>query len=378
MRIPFNRSERASLGIEWELELVDLTSRELTPLASEILDQIRPAGQPHHPRAKHELFESTIEVITGVCQTVEEAVDDLRATVAEVTDAAAERGAGLICSGSHPFSDWALQKVSPDPRYARLLDQMQLPARQLLTFGVHVHVGVRAVEKVIPIVNALTQYVPHFLALSASSPFWVGADTGLASVRTKIFEQLPTAGLPQQLASWKQFEAYMDLLIRTKAISSIREVWWDIRPHPDFGTVEVRICDGLPTLEEVAAVGAMTQCLVERLDREYDRGYTLPVPRGWVVRENKWRAARHGINAEVIVDDRGTVVPVADAITDLVEDLMPIARRLGCSEQLSGVERILAAGPSYARQRAVAEAHEGDLRVVVDSLLVEARDGLRR
>jgi carboxylate-amine ligase len=376
MRIPFNRSERSSLGIEWELELVDLGTRELTPLASEILEQIRPAEQAYHPRAKHELFENTIEVITGVCQTVEAAVDDLRGTVDEVAAAAAERGAGVICSGSHPFSDWATQKVSPDARYARLLDQMQLPARQLLTFGVHVHVGVRAAEKVIPIVNALTQYIPHFLALSASSPYWAGTDTGLASVRTKIFEQLPTAGLPHQLGNWKQFEAYMDLLIRAKAISSIREVWWDIRPHPDFGTVELRICDGLPTLEEVAAVGALAQCLVERLDREYDRGYTLPVPRGWVVRENKWRAARYGIAAEVIVDDRGTVAPVADAITDLVEDLMPTARRLGCSEQLTGVERILAAGPSYARQRAVAQAHEGDLRAVVDSLLAEARDGL--
>jgi carboxylate-amine ligase len=239
-----------------------------------------------------------------------------------------------------------------------------------------VHVGVRAPEKAFPIVNALTQYVPHFLALSASSPYWVGCDTGLASARTKVFEGMPTAGLPYQLSGWDEFEHYMETLIGTHAIESVREVWWDIRPHPDFGTVELRICDGLPTLDEVGAVAALSQCLVEQFDTQLDRGYTLPTPAGWVIRENKWRAARHGLDADIVVDEKGTVRPVRQAILDLVEDLEPIARRLDCSDELLDVERILAVGASYQRQRAVAARHGGDLRPVVDSLLAELRDGL--
>jgi carboxylate-amine ligase len=362
--------------VEWELELVDLDSRQLRSGASDILEAIRPDGADEHPKAKHELLESTVEVITGVCTTVAEARADLAETVAAVQAEAAKLNLGLMCSGTHPITDWATQDISPSPRYQRLIEQMQWLARRLQIFGVHVHVGVRDVGKAIPIVNALTQYVPHFLALSASSPYWVGTDTGLASARSKVFEGLPTAGLPYQLTGWDQFEAYMETLIATRTIQSIREVWWDIRPHPNYGTVELRICDGLPTLEEITAVAALSQCLVERFDRELDRGYVLPVPKGWVVKENKWRAARYGLDADIIVDDKGTVAPVRRALTDLVEDLMPTARRLDCEKELAGVERILAAGASYQRQRAVAAQHDGDLTAVVDSLLAEMRDGL--
>jgi carboxylate-amine ligase len=376
VHIPFTPSTRSSLGVEWELELVDVDTRQLRSGASEILAAIRPDGAEEHPKAKHELLESTVEVITGVCTTVAEARADLAETVASVEVEAAKRNLGLMCSGTHPMTDWSTQEISPDPRYHRLVEQMQWTARRLAIFGVHVHVGVRDRDKAIPIVNALTQYLPHFLALSASSPYWIGTDTGLASARSKVFEALPTAGLPYQLTGWEQFEEYMETLIATRTIQSIREVWWDIRPHPDYGTVELRICDGLPTLDEIATVAALSQCLVERFDRELDRGYTLPVPRGWVVKENKWRAARFGLDAEIIVDDKGTVTPVRRALTDLVEDLMPTARRLDCVDELAGVERILAAGASYQRQREVAAQHDGDLTAVVDSLLVEMRDGL--
>jgi YbdK family carboxylate-amine ligase len=376
VHIPFTPSTRSSLGVEWELELVDLDTRQLRSGASGILEAIRPDGAEEHPKAKHELLESTVEVITGVCTTVAEASADLADTVSVVRAEAARRNLGLMCSGTHPTTDWATQEISPSTRYHRLIEEMQWLARRLQIFGVHVHVGVRDVGKAIPIVNALTQYVPHFLALSASSPYWVGTDTGLASARSKVFEGLPTAGLPYQLAGWDEFEAYMETLIATRTIQSIREVWWDIRPHPHYGTVELRICDGLPTLEEISTVAALSQCLVERFDRELDSGYTLPVPRGWVVRENKWRAARHGLDADIIVDDKGTVAPVRRALTDLVEDLMPTARRLDCEKELAGVERILAAGASYQRQRAVAAQHDGDLTAVVDSLLAEMRDGL--
>jgi carboxylate-amine ligase len=376
VHIPFTPSTRASLGVEWELELVDIDTRQLRSGATEILTAIRPEGAGEHPKAKHELLESTVEVITGVCTTVAEARADLADTVSVVAAEAARHNLGLMCSGTHPITDWATQEISPDARYHRLIEEMQWLARRLQIFGVHVHVGVRDVAKAIPIVNALTQYIPHFLALSASSPYWVGADTGLASARSKVFENLPTAGLPYQLSGWDQFEAYMETLIATRTIQSIREVWWDIRPHPRYGTVELRICDGLPTLEEISTVAALSQCLVERFDRELDSGYILPVPRGWVVKENKWRAARHGLDAEIIVDDKGTVAPVRRALIDLAEDLMPTARRLDCEKELAGVERILAAGASYQRQREVAAKHDGDLTAVVDSLLAEMRDGL--
>lgn len=376
VEIPFRSSERASLGVEWELQLIDRTTRELAPGANEILDQLRPEGAEEHPKAKHELLQSTVEIITGICTTVAEAKADLAGTLAEVVAAADERNLALMCAGTHPFTDWQTQLISPKERYLELVERMQWMARRMQIFGVHVHVGVRAPEKAIPIVNALCQYIPHFLALSSSSPFWVGCDTGLASARTKIFEGMPTAGLPYQLADWTEFEHYMETLISTKSIESVREVWWDVRPHPDFGTVELRICDGLPTLDEVGAVAALAQCLVEQFDTQLDRGYTLPTPESWVLRENKWRASRYGLDADIVVDEKGTVRPVRQAIVDLVEDLRPTAKRLDCEAELADVLRVLEVGASYQRQRAVAAENDGALEPVVDSLLAELRDGL--
>lgn len=372
MQIDFQSSERSTLGVEVELELVDRESRELRSGASEILavlNKEHPDGK--HPKVKHELFESTLELITGVCETVPEARADLEATLAEVAPLAEARGMGLMCSGTHPFSDWAVQEISPDDRYHRLVGEMQWPARQLVIFGIHVHVGVRSPEKAIAIANAVSAYIPHFLALSASSPYWMGKDTGLASSRSKVFESLPTAGLPQQFSGWEGFEEFMTTLISAQAISSIREVWWDIRPHPTFGTVELRICDGIPTMTEIVIVAAMSQCLVEWLDTLLDRGHPLPCPRAWIVRENKWRAARHGVQAEII-DGSGAIVPMREAIGELVDELTPVARRLGCEEELCGAFRILEHGPSYLRQRRLVAAGAG-LPDVVDSLIEELR-----
>jgi carboxylate-amine ligase len=376
VQIPFHSSERSSLGVEWELQLVDPGTRELTAGAIDVLADITPGGLAEHPKAKHELLQSTIEIITGICTTVAEAKADLAGTLAEVVEAADRHGLALMCAGSHPFTRWDSQQISPKDRYRQLVERMQWPARRLQIFGVHVHVGVQAPDKAIPIVNALTTYLPHFLALSASSPFWSGCDTGLASARTKVFEAMPTGGLPHQLADWAEFEEYMGTLIRAGAIESVREVWWDVRPHPDFGTVELRVCDGLPTLDEIGAVAALAQCLVEQFDTQLDRGYTLPTPVEWVLRENKWRATRYGLDADIVVDEAGTVRPVREAIAELVEELAPVAKRLGCEAELADVTRVLAVGASYQRQRAVAAAHDGDLRAVVDSLLGELRDGL--
>jgi len=374
VHIDFTSSRRASLGVEWELELVDLETRQLASASDDVLAAISPGGE--HPKAKHELLQSCVEVITGICQTVAQAREDLAHTVAEVTKAADERNLGVMCSGTHPITDWATQRITDNARYALLVERNQWMARQLQIFGVHVHVGVRAPDKAMPIVNGLLSYLPHFLALSASSPYWIGSDTGLASYRSKVFEALPTAGLPYQLSGWPAFEKYMEALISSHAIESVREVWWDIRPHPGFGTVELRICDGLPTLDEIVCVAALAQCLVERFDRQLDHGYTLPEPRPWLVRENKWRAARYGLDAEIVIDNTGSLQPVTEAITDLVDDLLPIARRLDCERELESIPRLIQCGASYQRQRAVAAANNGDLAPVVDSLIAEMRDGL--
>lgn len=371
MPIEFTSSPRPTLGVEVELELVDRESRELVTGAHEILTEIKqtlPEGEPG--KAKAELLQSTIEIITGICDTVRDAQEDLGASLELLREYTDRDGLLIMCSGTHPFTDPATQVISPDPRYLRLVDEMQWPARQMQIFGIHVHVGVRSGEKAIAMVNALSAYIPHFLALSASSPYWMGHDTGLASCRTKVFEGLPTAGPPWQLTGWAQFERLMDTLIAARSISSIREVWWDIRPHPGFGTVELRICDGMPTLREIGVVAALGQCLVQRFDTLLDRGYALPTPRAWLVRENKWRAARYGIDAAIVVDEAGTTIPLREAMRELVEDLMPVAARLGCGEQLHGAIDIMERGPSYIRQREVVAAG-GSLRDVVDSLVEE-------
>jgi YbdK family carboxylate-amine ligase len=377
MDVPFTPSSRRSVGVEWELQVVDRETRELVGAADELIEAMAlPDGQAN-PKVKPELLQCEIEVITGICDTIADVRADLGATVAELAALADRRNLGLMCSGTHPMSHWLDQKITPDPRYEQLVDHLQWLARRFQIFGVHVHVGVEEKSRVIPIVNAMSAYLPHFLALSASSPYWVGYDTGLASARTKVFEGLPRTGLPYQLSDWSEFEHFMGTLVSAGAIDTVREIWWDVRPHPDLGTVELRICDGLPTLDEITAVAALYQCLVERLDQRCADGEELATPNPWLLRENKWRATRYGLDAEFITDESGITVPVREALGDLVGELTPIAHRLDCAEELRGVDRILTVGASYQRQRAVAAASGGDLTKVVDSLLEEMASGLQ-
>ncbi len=374
MEIEFHSSQRSSLGVEMELQIVDRESRELCSAATKVLTEMG-LGYPDgaHPKAKHELLESTIEVITGVCQTAAEARSDLQETLDDLRSLTDEAGLELLCSGTHPFSSWSAQQISPDARYHHLVEQVQWPARRLQIFGIHVHVGVRSAAKAIAICNSLNVYIPHLLGLSASSPYWHGHDTGLASARSKIFEGLPTAGLPYQFENWEEFQHFMKALMSADAITTIREVWWDIRPHPTFGTVEVRICDGIPTLGEVTTVAALIQCLVEWMEQRHERGEGLEVQPDWIVRQNKWRAARYGVEAEIIVDREGHVVPLPEALSRLADELSPVARQLGCEGELAGILTI-AERPSYLRQRQVV-AGGGSLSDVVDCLVAELRTG---
>lgn len=375
MAISFTSSERPTIGVEWELQLVDHKTRHLRQEAHELLTALPDLSSGSaHPPLRHELMQSQVEVVTGICETVEEAKGDLARNIGRMREVLSPWGTTLTCSGTHPVDDWRDQELSPGERYGELVDQMQWLARRILTCGVHVHVGVRDREKAVPIVNALCHYLPHFLALSASSPYWGGSDTGLASARSIIFGALPTSGPPPNLPHWRAFEEYLETLLRAGTIASIKEVWWDIRPHPDFGTIEIRMFDGIPTLREVGMAAALSQSLVELFDHQLDRGYGLPSPPPWVVKDNKWRATRYGLDARVITDARGTTVPLRDDLYELVRELRPTAARLGCAEDLDLVSEILDKGASYERQRAVV-ADGGSTSDVVDLLAAELRSG---
>lgn len=371
MAIKWNASRGATLGVEWEVQLVDSLDKTLRQDARELLAALPGNDESgEHPKLRHELMESTVEVVTGISDTVAQSLDDLRGSIDQLTAIAATRGIEVTCLGSHPVTDWRDAKMAPIQRYVELIDEFQWLARRLQTFGVHVHVGIRERDKAIPIVNALATYLPHFLALSCSSPYWNGEDTGLASSRAIVFGALPTAGPPHLLADWDEFEEYMATLLRAGTIRSIKEVWWDIRPHPDFGTVEIRMCDGIPTLREVGMVVALAQCLVERFDGQLDRGYVLPSPPTWVVRDNKWRATRYGLDADIVTDEHGSTVPLRDELWELHRELMPVAERLGCADELNVLSEVLESGASYERQRAIVAAG-GSLADVVHAAVTE-------
>lgn len=371
MAISWNPSRGATIGVEWELQLVDTRTRMLRQDARDVLAALPGLTEEgEHPKIRHELMQSTVEVVTGICSTVSEIKDDLSATISQLERITGRRGTMLACAGTHPVSDWRDAKMAPIQRYAELVEQMQWLARRIQTFGVHVHVGIRDGSKAIPIVNALAAYLPHFLALTASSPYWSGQDTGLASSRAIVFGGLPTSGPPQPLTDWTEFEEYMDTLLRAGTIRSIKEVWWDIRPHPDFGTVEIRMFDGVPTLREIGMTAALSQSLVQLLDTQLDRGYTLPMPPAWVVRDNKWRATRYGLDAIVITDESGSTAPLRDELYELTRELQPVADRLGCGPELGVVTEVLDSGASYERQRAIV-ASGGGLGDVVDALVTE-------
>ncbi|MGH2821098.1 MAG: glutamate--cysteine ligase, partial [Actinomycetota bacterium] len=359
-----------TLGVEIEVEVVD----EAGALATDTAATKILAKLGDEPGFKHELLECTIEVITDVCPTVGEVRRDLGAKVERLIEVADDLGYRILCTGTHPFSSWTDQTVSPDPRYHRLIESCQWTARRLLIFGVHTHVGLRSGEEAIAVGNSVATFIPHFLALSSSSPYWQGRDTGLASTRSKIFESLPTAGLPYYMKNWGEFQRFMRTLVGAGTIRSIREVWWDIRPHPGFGTLELRICDGIPSMDEICAITALSQALVVWLSGRYQHGLPLPEHQAWTIRDNKWRASRYGLDAEIIRDEEGNLIKLRRSIGDLVEQLEPTAERLGCAEDLRRINSLLERGTSSTRQREV-YALEGNLAAVVDSLVREMQTG---
>ncbi|MBN9169221.1 MAG: glutamate--cysteine ligase [Microbacterium sp.] len=375
MTVSFATSARSSVGLEWEIMLADGASGDLVPRAPEILDVVSDATALERYTVTGELLTNTVEVTSGIGDTVAAAVDDIADAIAAVRTVTNPLGVELLCAGSHPFAQWYDQQVTDKTRYHKLIERTQWWGRNMMIWGIHIHVGVDDVEKVFPLINALAIYLPHLQALSASSPFWAGERTGYASNRALVFQQLPTAGLPWPLQDWSEFEHYMDDMVRTGVMADATEDRWDIRPAPRWGPIEVRACDGMSTLPELAAVASLVQVLVEHFSRALDEGRTIPALPPWFVRENKWRAARYGLDARVIVDADGTQRDVRDHLAETMDELTDVAVELKCAREFAGLSRILDQGASYARQLLVADAAEGDLREVVQHLIREFRAG---
>ena len=377
VRITFQGSPEPTVGVEWEFALVDKSSRDLASSASDLLAAAGPKlADP--TRLHKELLRNTVEVVSGVCRTAGEAVADLRQALETVVPVADELGVDLYGGGTHPFASWTGQQLTEGHRYEELINRTQWWGRQMLIWGVHVHVGLPAQERVMPVLSSLLNHYPHLLALSASSPIWAGTDTSYASNRALMYQQLPTAGLPFQFENWSEFEDFAEDQLVTGVIEELSEIRWDVRPSMRLGTLENRICDGVSDFDELAALVALMHCLVIDLDTRLAAGETLPTMPPWHVQENKWRAARYGLDAIVVLDADNNERLVTDDLADLLERLAPVADRLGCSAELALVAEIPRRGASYQRQRAVSERTGGDLVAVVDSVVRELRDGLGR
>ena len=363
--IEFRGSPAPTIGVEWEFALVDKVTGDLSNSAAALFDRVVELDDPaSQGRIHKELLRNTVELVTGICTTTAEAMADLRRTLGVVRGIGDDLGVNLYGGGTHPFAEWSTQQLTEAPRYAELIERTQWWGRQMLIWGVHVHVGIDRRDKVLPIVNALLAYYPHLLAISASSPMWSGQDTGYASNRAMMFQQLPTAGLPFQFSQWGEFEAFVADQKTTGIIDHVNEIRWDIRPSPRLGTVEVRVCDGATNVRELEAIVALIHCLVVDIDAQLTAG-TLPREMApWLVQENKWRAARYGLDAVIIQDADCNERLVTDDLADILTRLEPVARRLDCVEELASVGEITGGRGSYQRQRTVFE-RTGDMRDVV-------------
>lgn len=368
--LPFARSPRSTLGVEWELQLVDRDSLDLRQCAAEILREVGPDENIHG-----EMMLNTVELVSGARRTVAECVEDIAHAYDRLLPVTQPLRVELASAGTHPFADPLVQKVTDSERYERLVDRTRLWGHQMLIFGTHVHVGIEDRDKALPILKALLTRTAHLQCLSASSPFWAGEDTGYADNRAMMFQQLPTAGAPHQLGTWEELEAYAGDMIHTGVIEDFTEVRWDVRPSPRLGTVEVRACDAATNLTELAGIAALTQCMVEDFSRRLDRGEELDAMPDWYVDENKWRSARYGMDAILVTDSAGNEELVTDTVRRMLTELEPVAADLGCGAELAGVAATLDAGASYQRQLAAVGAADGANEAAVRLLLAEVRSG---
>ena len=361
MDIIFRPSPAPTVGIEIELALVDASTMALSSSVDDVMARVPPDLAWC---IKPELMQCYIEICSGVASSIADADKDLRAKVIAAEGIADELGLRLYWTGAHPFSRWHEQKVTRNERYEKLIERLQDMSRQLVTFGLHVHVGLDSGGKAIMICDRIMRHLPTLLALSCNSPWWDARVSGLKSHRSKIMEMLPTAGLPPALRNWSEFVWLMNHLIRTGFLQSVRDIWWDVRPHYNFGTIEVRVCDMPGNLDDVLAIAALIHCLVKALSDEIDRGTYQHDHHPMVVRQNKWRAARYGLDAALVDSFTYELASARDEVRSLVERLRPVALELGAAPYLDRAAE-LASGPTWAdRQLALLEQTRDPAEVV--------------
>jgi len=367
-------AHRFTVGVEEEFQIVDPETCELRSHVSELLASSAPAlGE----QIKPELHQSIVEVGTRICQNVPELREEIFRIRRELTGGAERVGLAVAAAGTHPFSHWKDQILSPGVRYDSIVEELQQLARSLLIFGLHVHVAVPDNQTAIDLMNAARYFLPHLLALSTSSPFWMGRDTGLKSYRTTIFRRFPRTGVPDHFGSWSEYETYVKLLIELHSIDDARKIWWDVRPHPMFGTLEFRVCD-VPTRPEAAVMlGALAQAIVVKLHKLYTRNLGFRLYRRALIEENKWRAARWGIDGKLIDFGKRAEVPMRHLALELLEFIDDVVDELESREAVEFVHTVLREGTSAEQQLAVFRA-TGDLKDVVRHIVAQTRAGVDR
>ncbi len=341
--IEFRSSKEPTIGVELELQIVSKRDRSLLNIAPDVLQRIDPS---YSGKIKEEFIMSMIEVNTGVCESVSEVERDLLQTLQYLEEILGEFDAQFYSASLHPFARGDQQKVSPNPRYKRLMEDLQIVGRRFIAQGLHIHIGVEDAEKAIRVNNSIRVYLPLLLALSTSSPFYEGEYTGLVSYRTKLFEALPRSGMPDYIENWYEFNTMVRLLKAAGYIESVRDLWWDVRPHPFFGTVEIRVCDIPTRFSDIVALTALVQALVVYLSSLPGE----PKTQMQILRANKWQAARYGLDGLFANPFREGVYRIREAIEDMLELLQAEADRLGTVQYLQKNRRILREGTGAHRQ----------------------------
>jgi len=364
-------AHRFNIGVEEEFQIIDPATCELRSHVMQLVSQASPGIVE---QVKHEMHQSIVETGTKICENVAELRIEMHRTRGELVAAAERAGLQVAAAGTHPFSSWIDQVISPGERYQHIVEELQQLARSLLIFGMHVHVDMPDRQTTIDMMNMVRYFLPHLLALSTSSPFWMGRNTGLKSFRTTVFRRFPRTGVPEQFESWSAYENFVNLLTKLNCIDSGKKIWWDVRPHPTFGTLEFRMCDVATKVEEAVAIAALTQALVVKLHRLYKDNQSWRLYRRVLIEENKWRAARYGIEGKLIDFGKETEVPVCELIPELLELVDDVVDELGSRSAVEYVHTILNEGTSAERQLRVFR-ETGDLKSVVRHLVAETRGG---
>lgn len=358
--------DKFTLGIEEEFQIVDPQTRELKSHVSEILEEgVLLLGE----KVKPEMIQSMIEVGTGVCHNIQEAREDISKLRCIISALAKKKGMEIVAASTHPFSKWSEQAIFEHDRYKLLVQELQMVARSLLIFGVHVHVGVEDLDRRIHIMNASRYFLPHVLAMTTSSPFWLGFNTGLKSYRSEVFKKFPRTDIPDHFESDQQFQSYVNLLVKMNCIQDATKIWWDIRPHPKFPTLEFRVCDIPTRVDDTIAVAALFQAIVCKLDTLIEKNLGFRLYHRRLIQENKWRAIRYGLDGMLLDLGKQKEVPVKDLIRELLEFVDDVVDELDSRKEIEHIHTILDRGTSADEQLKVFEESGGDFNAVVDMLI---------